>query len=626
MIALILALAVADGPRGELPEMDVVSLRPSVGSGPFIRVDHAQTQPFGTVTGRMHLNYAYGPLAYTYGDGTQDVLIDHVLAADVAGAVHFGRLRLGATVPIHLLATGAGLDKSTGGLGDVGLDGRLFLADAGPIGLATTGRLTLPTSTSGTPLGDGAVTGELAAVADVEAGPFTVAGNVGVRVRKSTELESSTVNDLWVGRFGVAWTPGDNNGLVAELNGHVAPRSSEGTAGEVLVSGWRRVAPAWVLRAGVGQGLTNAIGAPAFRMLVGVAVEPRTSSDSDDDGIADAIDRCPLEPEDIDRYQDLDGCADPDNDQDGIADTDDACPDEAEDLDGHEDSDGCAEVLNPLRVRFVDVQQRPVEGVRVSIGDEERTAGQLPAQWLVEPGSWTVQVEADGFAPLSAQVSVPVDAAAEAVFTLTRWDGMTGMMLQANDADGERVIGAQFSVDGQSWWLVLPGVTTALAPGPLTVRVRAPHYGEALLDVAIEEGRTSELFVTLAAPRVALEGQRIALSEEVFFETNRATIKSESQPMLDEVAALLLGNDDIAKVRIEGHADSRGDELRNLELSESRAKSVRTYLVGRGVAAQRLQAVGFGERQPLVEGDGPEVWDVNRRVDLFVVQWADTAP
>lgn len=68
--------------------------------------------------------------------------------------------------------------------------------------------------------------------------------------------------------------------------------------------------------------------------------------DSDRDGIVDAEDKCPNDMEDIDGYQDDDGCPDIDNDQDGIADKMDKCANEAEDKDGTEDFDGCPDVDN----------------------------------------------------------------------------------------------------------------------------------------------------------------------------------------------------------------------------------------------------------------------------------------
>ncbi|MCP3059839.1 OmpA family protein [Myxococcus sp. K38C18041901] len=63
--------------------------------------------------------------------------------------------------------------------------------------------------------------------------------------------------------------------------------------------------------------------------------------DTDKDGIIDSEDRCPNEPEDLDGFEDADGCPDPDNDKDGIPDTVDQCPLEAETINGVKDEDGC---------------------------------------------------------------------------------------------------------------------------------------------------------------------------------------------------------------------------------------------------------------------------------------------
>jgi outer membrane protein OmpA-like peptidoglycan-associated protein len=69
-------------------------------------------------------------------------------------------------------------------------------------------------------------------------------------------------------------------------------------------------------------------------------------TDNDGDGVADATDKCPMEPEDKDAFQDDDGCPDGDNDGDGLADAGDKCPIEAEDKDAFEDDDGCPDPDN----------------------------------------------------------------------------------------------------------------------------------------------------------------------------------------------------------------------------------------------------------------------------------------
>jgi OOP family OmpA-OmpF porin len=83
--------------------------------------------------------------------------------------------------------------------------------------------------------------------------------------------------------------------------------------------------------------------------------------DNDKDGIADKIDTCPNDPEDVDKFEDDDGCPDLDNDQDGLADTVDSCPIEAEDKDGFEDDDGCPDLDNDKDTFADTVDKCPLE-------------------------------------------------------------------------------------------------------------------------------------------------------------------------------------------------------------------------------------------------------------------------
>jgi len=83
-----------------------------------------------------------------------------------------------------------------------------------------------------------------------------------------------------------------------------------------------------------------------FSLGVSYAIDLRTPSDLDEDGISDSEDSCPNEKEDFDGFKDYDGCADLDNDDDGILDINDECPDKAEDFDGFKDNDGCPDLDN----------------------------------------------------------------------------------------------------------------------------------------------------------------------------------------------------------------------------------------------------------------------------------------
>jgi outer membrane protein OmpA-like peptidoglycan-associated protein len=69
---------------------------------------------------------------------------------------------------------------------------------------------------------------------------------------------------------------------------------------------------------------------------------------------------------------------------------------------------------------------------------------------------------------------------------------------------------------------------------------------------------------------------------------------------------------------VEGHTDSQGSDDLNLKLSEDRAAAVRDYLVSRGVAADRLSAVGVGEKRPIADNTSAEGRANNRRVEIVI--------
>ncbi|MEM9033886.1 MAG: OmpA family protein [Actinomycetota bacterium] len=102
------------------------------------------------------------------------------------------------------------------------------------------------------------------------------------------------------------------------------------------------------------------------------------------------------------------------------------------------------------------------------------------------------------------------------------------------------------------------------------------------------------------------------------FDTAAATIRPESEPTLD-VAAQILGEIDGVALRVEGHTDSLGDEAANLELSQARAEAVVAALVERGVDPDRLEAVGFGETQPIADNTTIEGRQQNRRIEFSLL-------
>ncbi|MBI5298672.1 MAG: OmpA family protein [Deltaproteobacteria bacterium] len=117
-----------------------------------------------------------------------------------------------------------------------------------------------------------------------------------------------------------------------------------------------------------------------------------------------------------------------------------------------------------------------------------------------------------------------------------------------------------------------------------------------------------------------LEGKKIVVLRPIHFEVNRAVIRQESLPILNDVAHLLDQNRTILRVRIEGHTDNDGSDKFNTRLSEERTKAVKDYLVKKGIAPSRLETKGWGEKQPVVPNDTPQHKAQNRRVEFHVIE------
>jgi outer membrane protein OmpA-like peptidoglycan-associated protein len=103
---------------------------------------------------------------------------------------------------------------------------------------------------------------------------------------------------------------------------------------------------------------------------------------------------------------------------------------------------------------------------------------------------------------------------------------------------------------------------------------------------------------------------------DVLIDLDRATVRSEAQPILDRIA-FWLGRNPTVTLAIEGHTDASGDPRHNQELSEQWATATRDYLVSRGIAATRLSCVGRGESEPVAGNDTAADRQRNRRVVLI---------
>jgi OOP family OmpA-OmpF porin len=121
-------------------------------------------------------------------------------------------------------------------------------------------------------------------------------------------------------------------------------------------------------------------------------------------------------------------------------------------------------------------------------------------------------------------------------------------------------------------------------------------------------------------PRVVLTESSIKINDKVQFAFGKADIDPVSFGLLDEVAKVLADNEQIELLQVEGHTDNVGSMSINKKLSDARAKAVMKYLVGKGIAAKRLVAKGFGPDRPIADNATKEGQDANRRVEFNILK------
>ncbi|WP_068645184.1 OmpA family protein, partial [Variovorax soli] len=110
---------------------------------------------------------------------------------------------------------------------------------------------------------------------------------------------------------------------------------------------------------------------------------------------------------------------------------------------------------------------------------------------------------------------------------------------------------------------------------------------------------------------------KLQIPSDVSFDTGRADIKPNFQPILDQFASGLRNNPN-AEVRIIGHTDNTGTDAINNPLSIQRAAATRDYLIARGVRSNAFNIDGMGSRQPVADNNSAAGRAQNRRVEIFV--------
>jgi outer membrane protein OmpA-like peptidoglycan-associated protein len=119
---------------------------------------------------------------------------------------------------------------------------------------------------------------------------------------------------------------------------------------------------------------------------------------------------------------------------------------------------------------------------------------------------------------------------------------------------------------------------------------------------------------------VVVKRDSIELYDKIYFAVDSDRILQKSFELLDNVARVIHDHAEIPVISIEGHTDSDGGDDYNLDLSDRRSKSVRQYLVDKGIEPGRLRAQGFGESKPIADNSTDAGKAKNRRVEFRIVR------
>lgn len=339
------------------------------------------------------------------------------------------------------------------------------------------------------------------------------------------------------------------------------------------------------------------------------------AADGDKDLIPDNKDRCPFDPEDRDNYQDDDGCPDTDNDKDGILDELDKCPDNA----GPASNQGCP------------VNDKDSDGIPDEI-DKCPTEPEDKDNFEDQDGCPDTDNDKDGI--LDENDKCPDDKGVIKNFGCpvldTDKDGVPDVVDNCvndpedkdNFEDADGCPEADNDKDG------LPDAEDKCPNEPGKPETRGcPSVdadGDGIADkddkCPNEPGPIEEQGCPKKYKLIVVTAQKIELKQTVFFTTGKAVIDKKSYAMLKEVADAIKSVPSIKKVMIEGHTDNVGNRNLNVKLSQSRADSVREFLIDEGVDGAKLEAVGFGPDKPIAPNRTEKGRAQNRRVEFKIIQ------
>lgn len=613
---------------------------PAPGPDAFVTVESAVPLAHKAYSLGLTLNWARDPFALLGYDqqkgtttGARAVLLQNVLGGELWGAFGlFDRFQLALSVPVTLFQNGQRFDDDNpppGGthlkppsalaMGDprLYLKARLYGHEEG-LQLGLSHWLSVPIGSDQRFGGEkhfSGFAGEGRVLVGWEGRRWRLGAFVGFHWRAHVSRFLSTIvgNQLTYGGAAAVGPFWRRLTVVAELYGHSNSIDSitvkDGSKNSITdlndnpleldLSAKIMVRYGLSLHVGVGNGLIAGLGAPQPRVFLGAVWSPGFA-DRDRDGVPDAFDACPTEPEDRDGFQDQDGCPDPDNDNDAILDVDDKCPNQAEDFDHFEDEDGCPEPDN---------DHDGIDDLHDACpNDPEDHKGPRP-----NDGCPIGKADTDGDGVDDAHDKCPKEPEDRDGF-----QDEDGCPDPDNDGDGipdnfDQCPLAAEDFDNFQDDDGCPDPDND-QDGVPDSEDKCPNEPETLNGVKDEDGCPE----AAPPPNVTLDAsqQQIVIVGKVLFAG--AKLKPASLPLLKQVAQLLRGHREL-KIEIQGHTDDQGDLDRNVALSKQQAEAVRAYLIEAGVEATRLVSAGYGPTRPVADNHTRAGREANRRIEFHLM-------
>jgi outer membrane protein OmpA-like peptidoglycan-associated protein len=381
-LAVLVTLLVAPASAESSQMINVEVFRPGARPGDILNTVGADLLKPGSWSAGAFFHFGKNPLVFvdrSASEGRQRMeMIRDQVVLDIIGSYGIHEwIDIGVAIPLFLVNDGDAVGPiehqpvSSPVLGDIRLSPRVKLLDRGSDenGVAAALELggILGTGDKNSFVSDG-LAFQPAVLLDVVYGAWTIATNVGVTYRETAEfLEDESGNYFLTVGNELFWKASTRVRLLGEKRALLTVRGLElSLMGEL--HGASSLANPTVenatyiegltgiqlglpdtglnLQVGGGSGMVSGYGNTKYRIFTAVTYAPPTDRDRDFDGLIDEHDKCPLEAEDFDKFQDDDGCPEPDNDRDKIPDGIDRCPNDAEDVDGFQDVDGCPEPDN----------------------------------------------------------------------------------------------------------------------------------------------------------------------------------------------------------------------------------------------------------------------------------------